>query len=63
MFIYKPDNRVFKSRLEAKLYLGTANLNKMIKNNDERLIIINDNLMASFELQKNNGEYPTETET
>ena len=63
MIIYKPDNKVFKTRKEAKEYLGQYFFNKMMKTKDNRLIVINDNYDACFELQKNNGEYPTETET
>jgi hypothetical protein len=62
VIIYKPENLVFKTRLEAKLYLGTHAFNKMMKSKDDRLIVINDNSNASFELQKNNRHYPTETE-
>ena len=40
MIIYKPDNKVFKTRKEAKTYLGVAFYQKMIKTQDERLIII-----------------------
>lgn len=63
MIIYKPDNKEFKNRKEAKQYLGAAFYRKMIREKDDRLIIIYNNCIASDELQKNNGEYPTKTET
>ncbi len=62
MIIYKPDNKIFKTRKEAKAYLGVAFYRKMIRTYDERLIVINDNCIAGDELQKNNRHYPTETE-
>lgn len=63
MIIYKPDNRIFKTRKDAKAYLGVAFYRKMVRTFDERLIFIDDNCIARDELQKDNGEYPTETET
>ena len=49
MIIYKPDNKVFKSRNEAKTYLGTAFYQKMIREQDERLICIDDDCIAGYE--------------
>lgn len=49
MIIYKPDNKVFKTRKEAKQYLGAAFYRKMIRENDERLIIIDTDCIASDE--------------
>ena len=49
MIIYKPDNKVFKTRKEAKQYLGAAFFNKMIKTQDERLFIIKNDFIAGYE--------------
>lgn len=49
MIIYKPENRVFKSRKEAKEYLGNYFYRKMIREKDERLIVINTDFVAGDE--------------
>lgn len=46
MILYKPDNKLFKTRKEAKTYLGVAFYQKMIKTQDERLIIIKNEFIA-----------------
>jgi len=49
MIIYKPDNKVFKTRKEAKQYLGVAFFNKMMKTKDNRLIVIKNDFIAGYE--------------
>jgi len=49
MIIYKPDNKVFKTRKEAKEYLGNYFYRKMIREKDERLILINADFVAGDE--------------
>jgi hypothetical protein len=49
VIIYKPENKVFNSRKEAKEYLGNYFFRKMIREKDERLIIINRDCVACDE--------------
>ena len=49
MIIYKPENKVFNSRKEAKEYLGNYFFRKMIREKDERLIVINHDCVACDE--------------
>lgn len=49
MYLYKPDNKEFKTRKEAKQYLGTAFFRKMIREDDERLIVIKNDCIAEDE--------------
>lgn len=61
MIIYKPDNKVFNSRKEAKEYLGSYNFNKMMKTNDERLIVIKNEFIAGYESINKDANFTEES--
>lgn len=46
MIIYKPTNKVFKNRLEAKLYFGSGLFNRLAKHTSD-IIFIDDSTFAS----------------
>lgn len=48
MIVYKPTNQQFNSRLEAKIALGTARFNKLMKTRPDDFILI-DNSLATHE--------------
>jgi len=49
MYLYKPDNKEFKTRKEAKEYLGNYFFRKMVREKDERLIVIKNDCVAEDE--------------
>ena len=46
MIIYKPTNKVFKNRLEARLYFGSGLYNRLIKHTSD-FLFINDSTFAT----------------
>ena len=46
MIIYKPTNKVFKNRLEARLYFGSGLYNRLVKHTSD-FIFINDSTFAT----------------
>ena len=46
MIIYKPTNRVFKNRLEARLYFGSGLFNRLVKHTSD-FLFINDSTFAT----------------
>ena len=63
MIYYKPTDRLFKSRAEAKAYLGAAYYQRLVKTRDKDLLFLNDDFIARYELQKSNRENKRETKT
>ena len=57
MLLYKPQNLLFRNRLEAKLALGHSRYNKIAKNNPDDLIYLNENSLASDEYIYSNSEF------
>ena len=53
MIYYIPENKLFENRKEAKIYLGTANFNRLLKTN--QIIFINiENSLAFYESVSSN---------
>ena len=46
MITYKPTNKVFKNRLEARLYFGSGLYNRLIKHTSD-FLFINDSTFAT----------------
>jgi hypothetical protein len=46
MIIYKPTNKVFKNRLEARLYFGSGRFNRLVKHTSD-FLFINDSTFAT----------------
>ena len=57
MLLYKPQNLLFRNRLEAKLALGHSRYNKIAKNNPDDLIYLNENSLASDEYLYSNSKF------
>ena len=51
MIIYKPENKVFSNRKEAKKFFGTNNYYRLEKEKTD-LIFINDKIIATNEINK-----------
>lgn len=56
MLLYRPTNKLFRSRLEAKLALGHSRYNRIAKNNPDDLIFINNYSLASDEQFYSNSQ-------
>ena len=56
MILYVPTNQLFRNRLEAKLALGHSRYNKIVKNNPDDLLYLNNNSLASDEYIYSNSE-------
>lgn len=56
MILYKPTNKLFRSRLEAKLALGHSRYNRIAKNNPDDLIYLNNNSLAIDEYLYSNSQ-------
>lgn len=46
MIIYKPTNKVFQNRLEARLYFGSGLYNRLVKHTSD-LLFVNDSTFAT----------------
>ena len=46
MIIYKPTNKVFKNRLEARKYFGSGLFNRLVKHTSD-FLFINDSTFAT----------------
>ena len=57
MLLYKPQNLLFRNRLEAKLALGHSRYNKIAKNNPDDLIYLYENSLASDEYLYSNSKF------
>ena len=55
MIIYKPENKVFNNRKEAKQYFGTNNYYRLEKDKKD-LIFINDKIIATNEINKRRNQ-------
>lgn len=53
MILHKPTNRIFKDRAEAKRELGANRYKNAVQYQE---IIFMDNVIATYELQKDYGE-------
>ena len=51
MIIHKPTKQIFKTRLEAKLYFGSANFHRLIRKHHSDFLFTNDNTLFA------NNEY------
>ena len=50
MIVYKPINKAFRNRLEAKIALGSGKFNRLFKNQpDDFIITDSNNLSADYE--------------
>lgn len=63
MIIYKPLNKAFRNRLEAKLALGSGKLNRLFKNTpDDFILTNNENLSANYEFFYTNPIIPNKSD-
>ena len=46
MIIYKPTNKVFQNRLEARLYFGSGLYNRLVKHTSD-FLFVNDSTFAT----------------
>ena len=46
MIIYKPTNKVFQNRVEARLYFGSGLFNRLVKHTTD-LLFVNDSTFAT----------------